>query len=873
MIPAENTPPTSIDDAVPRSWAARLWGLVRPRLGLVLTIGVFAVALGALQHLAVEFRFEQVYAQMSSIRPRALWLAILFTACSFIALTGYDWSALRYAKVPMPYRTAAFASFTAYAISNLIGFALFVGGSIRYRIYAAAGVPTFDVAKIVVFCSSTFFFGLCATGGLGLALAPEEMAPLLRLSTQAARGLGWATVGSVLALITLSAFQKGHVHVWRWRFDVPSPSMIVLQILISSADILFAGAAMWVLLPAMPDVAFVGFLGIYCAALLATLITNIPGGVGVMESIIILGLARHAPVGALLGGMLAFRAVYYLLPFLCACMLLGFNEVARRSSRPWVQLRAVGGITSRMVPTAMAVMVFVAGVVLLMSGATPAIENRLQVLADWLPLSMLEVTHIFGSLIGLGLLILARGLYRRLDSAWHVSVLMLAAGAVASLVKGLDYEEAAILIVMFGALAACRREFYRKARLADLRLTPGWLIAIGCAVGGTVWLTVFSFEHEEHTQLLWWQFAFESDAPRALRAAFVLVLVTTAFALSVLFRSAKIAPHAPTGDEIARARAILGRGARAEANTVFLRDKALLFSENDTAFIMYAVRGRSWIALGDPVGDPADFPELIWAYREMVDRAGGRPAFYQVTPNCLPHYLDVGLTPIKLGEEAHVDLASFTLEGNERKQLRYAVRRGERDGLTFELLPKHRIGEVWDQLVEVSNAWLTAKSAGEKRFSVGWFDRDYLSEFDIAIVRVNGRVTAFANIWRGARNASIDLMRYQPDSSPYTMEFLFVELLLWAKAQGYQSFNLGMAPLANLAGREMAPPMWQRLFALVPKVGESWYNFRGLRQFKNKFLPDWQPRYLVCPSGLAPVQVVSDAMALISGGYRFVVSK
>jgi phosphatidylglycerol lysyltransferase len=285
------------------------------------------------------------------------------------------------------------------------------------------------------------------------------------------------------------------------------------------------------------------------------------------------------------------------------------------------------------------------------------------------------------------------------------------------------------------------------------------------------------------------------------------------------------------------------------------------------------VRGRSWIALGDPVGDPADFPELIWAYREMVDRAGGRPAFYQVTPNCLPHYLDVGLTPIKLGEEAHVDLASFTLEGNERKQLRYAVRRGERDGLTFELLPKHRIGEVWDQLVEVSNAWLTAKSAGEKRFSVGWFDRDYLSEFDIAIVRVNGRVTAFANIWRGARNASIDLMRYQPDSSPYTMEFLFVELLLWAKAQGYQSFNLGMAPLANLAGREMAPPMWQRLFALVPKVGESWYNFRGLRQFKNKFLPDWQPRYLVCPSGLAPVQVVSDAMALISGGYRFVVSK
>jgi phosphatidylglycerol lysyltransferase len=288
---------------------------------------------------------------------------------------------------------------------------------------------------------------------------------------------------------------------------------------------------------------------------------------------------------------------------------------------------------------------------------------------------------------------------------------------------------------------------------------------------------------------------------------------------------------------------------------------------------MYAVRGRSWIALGDPVGDPADFPELIWNFRELVDRAGGRPAFYQVAPSCLPLYLDVGLTPIKLGEEAHVDLVQFQLEGIERRNLRYTVRRSERDGLAFEVVPRDQVAALLPDLAPVSEKWLAIKSAGEKRFSVGSFDAQYLSEFDIAVIRVEGRVTAFANIWRGRTNASIDLMRYDPDASPYTMEYLFIKLLLWSKEQGYGSFNLGMAPLSNLYGREMSPRMWQRLFALVPHVGETWYNFRGLRQFKNKFLPEWQPRYLVCQSGLAPVQIVSDAMTLISGGLRYVVTK
>lgn len=173
-----------------------------------------------------------------------------------------------------------------------------------------------------------------------------------------------------------------------------------------------------------------------------------------------------------------------------------------------------------------------------------------------------------------------------------------------------------------------------------------------------------------------------------------------------------------------------------------------------------------------------------------------------------------------------------------------------------------------DALKPISDAWLETRNTSEKRFSVGAFDPAYLSEFDIAVIRVNGRITAFANIWTaGERQAAVDVMRFDPGASSYTMEFLFARLMVWAKDAGFEWLGLGMAPLSGLAGRDLAP-IWQRLGAMVFQAGERFYNFRGLRLFKDKFKPEWEPRYLVCQGGLTPVGVFSDTAALIAGGLR-----
>jgi len=289
---------------------------------------------------------------------------------------------------------------------------------------------------------------------------------------------------------------------------------------------------------------------------------------------------------------------------------------------------------------------------------------------------------------------------------------------------------------------------------------------------------------------------------------------------------------------------------------------------------MYGVEGRSWVALGDPVGPPDVCKELAWQFRELSDRHGGWTVFYEVGPEQLPLYLDLGLDLRKLGEEARVALPAFSLEGGTRKGLRSTHRRAQRDGLVFEVVPPEDVEPLLPDLREISDAWLAQKHTREKGFSLGFFAPDYLVQLPLAVVRRDGVAVGFANLLPGAESEelSCDLMRYRPGVHPGLMEFLFVELFLWGSAEGYRWFNLGMAPLSGLEGRALAP-LWNRLGALLFRHGEDFYNFQGLRRFKEKFDPVWEPRYLASPGGVVLPRVLANVAALISGGMKGILTR
>lgn len=841
------------------------------RLPAVLGPLLFVVALFIIDRELRHIHLHEILARFAAIGPERLLGAGLVALLSYTLQTTYDVLGLGYLGHTIPYRRVALASFIGVSLSNNVGHSLFTGTSVRLRLYGESGLSPGLIATLNAFCTATIWLGFLSLAGTALVLEPAGLATGLRLPVNV-RVLGMAFLGVVLAYLTLVVLHR-KVTVRGVSVAPPRPKTAALQLLVASLDWGLAGTALYLLLPHELPLSLLRFLPVFLVAQVAGIASQVPGGLGVFESVMVLQLGAWLPSETVLGCLVAFRLVYYLLPLAVAAVLLGGFELRQRREA----VSRVGRVVSRFVPQLavplLAVATFVSGVVLLVSGALPAAHGRLAVLRDLLPLPAIELSHFLGSITGFALVVLAWAVYRRVEVAWGAVVLLLGAGIVFSLAKGFDYEEALILTVFLAALLPSRRYFYRRASLLAEPLGRGWLVAIALVVGATVWLGFFAYRHVEYAGDLWWQFAFHAEAPRFLRATMGVAAAALAFGLARLLRTARPCVAATAISPDHPVRAIVAGAGSTVANLVFLGDKTVLVSARNNAFLMYGVSGKSWVAMGDPVGPVEEHAALLWRFREESHRNGYRTVCYEVGKQNLHLYLDLGLSLAKLGEEACVPLASFSLEGREHKPLRYIVRRLENDGVSFEIVPREGVPPLLPQLAAISDAWLELKATREKRFSLGYFEPSYLSEFPLAVVRAGGEVVAFANVWTaGRQELSVDLMRHRPDAPAGVMDYLFTRLMLWGAAQGFATFNLGMVPLKGLENRALAP-LWHRLGAVVFRHGEHFYNFQGLRHFKEKFSPVWEPRYLASPGGLALPRIVADVAALISGSLRGAIAK
>lgn len=839
--------------------------------GVSLSLFVFALAM--LHHELAPVHLSDVRNALDQVPASGLLLAALSTLGSYLALTGYDVLALRHLDRPLPYPRVALNAFIATTVGHNLGMAWFSAGAVRLRLYTAAGLSTTEVAGLAALVGLTFGVGVTFVAGLALLLEPAAAGQLLHLSAGSGRFIGALLLVVVAAYLGFGLLRRDPLRMGSWQWHVPSEGIALGQLILATADLGCAAGALFWLLPADAAVSFPMFLGVYALAVVAGIVSHVPAGLGVFETVLVLALPG-VPRESLLAAILAYRAIYYLAPLAAAAMLsAGILVHARRVALSDV-LDGARQVLGWMAPMTVSSVVFIAGALLLFSGSTPTLPERLSLLQDFVPLPLLEVSHLTGSLAGLGLVIVARALYRRVDAAYHLAFWLLSLGAMASLVKGLDYEEALLSALVLGILWLGRDTFNRPASLFARSFSPGWMFSVALLLIATLWVGLFSFKHVDYSHELWWQFALHGDAPRFLRASLLLVVTGAGLALLHLLRPAPPEPGSPGEQDIADAARIVAGTSETDAALALLGDKRLLFDPAREAFIMYQVHGQSWVAMGDPVGPDTAREALAWRFREMADRHGGRAVFYQVDAENLPVYLDLGLTAMKLGEEGVVSLAGFSLEGSARKELRQAHHRAQREGLSFEVVPPTAVPALMDELRRVSDSWLAEKHTREKGFSLGYFQPAYLTQFPCALVRLNGRIVAFANVLAsaGRHELSIDLMRHLTEAPKGIMDYLFIELMLWGAREGYDQFNLGMAPLSGLESHPLAP-LWHRMGTLIFQHGEHFYNFEGLRAYKDKFAPTWRPKYLVAPGGLGLPTVLLDVAALISGGIKGVFSR
>lgn len=297
------------------------------KLGVAVSVTIIAVACYILYHMLQDIDFDDLVEALRKTEPRAIVLAGLFVAAGYFTLTFYDLFAIRsIGRTDLPYRVCALAGFTSYSIGHNVGASVFTGGAVRYRIYSAWGLNAIDVAKVCFLAGLTFWLGNAAVLGLGIAYHPEAASAIDQLPPWLNRVAAFAILLGLCSYVAWVWMQPRRVGRGNWTVTLPGGPLTLLQIGIGIVDLGFCALAMYVLVPAEPHVGFVVVAVIFVSATLLGFASHSPGGLGVFDAAMLVGLSQMDRE-ELLAGMLLFRVLYYIAPFIISVILLTLREI------------------------------------------------------------------------------------------------------------------------------------------------------------------------------------------------------------------------------------------------------------------------------------------------------------------------------------------------------------------------------------------------------------------------------------------------------------------------------------------------------------------------------------------------------------------
>lgn len=618
-----------VDDPTESSLTSRVRaGLQHRGVKAGLTLVIMTIAILVLHHLAADVQWHAVKADIAGISPVRLLAAVAFTATSFAALALYDVVAVE-SVVPgrVPRHIAAMAGASGYAISNLLGFSWLTGGALRFRIYSSLGLDWSLVADVVMTSWVSFWLGIVLLLGLLMTFDPVGIASQLGLSARVDTAVGLALLSAIVGSFLWLSRARRTIGYRSYRFDLPTGKLAFLQTAAAIFDVLSAALALYVLMPGDLTQNFALFFAVYVMAIGLGILSHAPGGIGVFEATVMAGLGAGGR-SDMLAALTLYRVIYYVLPFAITVLVMAAGFLAARRAQAGRIAKALYGIAEPLVPPLAGALVLVSGTILLVSGNLPAETGRLGVLRDVVPLPFVELSHLAASIAGVLLIVVARGLYLKQRRAWLAALLLMAVGFLASLSKGLDWEEALSLLFAFALLMTFRPAFYRSAGRETFRMSWRWVLGSASLIAVVTWIGFFAYSNVPYSNDLWWDFAWHGNAPRFLRASFAVTVIFAAISLNSLmtYRGRPLPPE-PIPDEV---RKLVAASTNTESNIALTGDKRFLVSDDGTAFLSYADSGGSLVAKGDPVGDHDAGEALIWKLRELADRLGKRCAFYAV---------------------------------------------------------------------------------------------------------------------------------------------------------------------------------------------------------------------------------------------------
>ena len=820
----------------------------------ILFITILILVLTELFHIGKTISFSVVKKIIEHLSPLQVFSLFIFGIIAVSPMMLYDYILTKELGKKISVGKLIENSWTINSLNNLIGFAGIVDVGLRYSYFSEKekeGKTMQSISKVMpYFMSGLSLLSLLSVFSIFLSHKNDTLKPYSFVLIIASL---------ILPILLILSTRKNMDY-----FGNLSGKKMFALILTSLLDWSFVSIFFFYVGKTLGyDISLINILPLYFISICIGMVSMIPGSLGSFDLMMIGGLL-HLSINhnEAASWLLLFRIFYYIVPFFIGLILflksMGGQINDKFSGIPKKLSKLIKQSVSHFMSNFF-------GFFLMATAILPDQIHSIPIIGKMDPIHGQLLFQFPSFLLGSLFFLLGRLLKRRSQFALGFAAIM----SFISLVYinlGEVSVFSSIYLILFIILVFLRREdldrrsfFYPvEDRLKDI----GY---IACSFIITFFLMYISSENTGHESLGYIIFHGRTGYGTSLKVHFFNIFLNRFFhlfiylAIIALFyivvESFARDRHFSFGEKFDKVRfeTFLKNfdNTNLNASLAFLNDKLLYYyieNEKDLVAFQFALEDGKAIVMGDPIGLKEFFPKAINEFIKEAESKNLIPLFYEIGQELTLLLHELGYEFMKFGETAKVNLTEFGLVGKSGRKFRAVINRGENSGYSFKIMSPPFSKEFMDELENISNDWLSGRE--EKGFSLGFFDRDYLSLAPVAcVLDKSGKVQAFANflVCNTKTESSIDLMRYDPQTERNgIMDYLFVQIFLYLKENDVVYFDLGMAPLSNV-GQNDHSFVEEKLAFLVYTFATRFYSFGGLRKYKEKFSPSWEARYLSYP--------------------------
>jgi len=822
--------------------------LIAP-LGII----IFVVAIMLLSNEMKSYSYQQILDTLKAIPSFKIIFALILALSYYLILGGYDVVAFKFINVPLKFKNVVFTCFISNALGNNTGYSMLFGGSIRYRLYSLYNVSMLNVTKVLFFSSATIWFGLLIIGGIVFTFFPVNFTDT-KFFFSSSLPLGILFLTLVTSYTLLSLFKSKPIKLFnKWTITFPNIKITLWQMLLATADWVIASCTLFVLLP-QGEISYITLLQIFLVAQMLGILSQVPGGMGVFETAIVMMLPEATQSSYVMGALLAYRAIFYFFPLGIALLLLASHEFFRAKKRFKVLARFYGGRMASLIPQALSVSIFIGGAIILFSGVTDVSSSIIHRLDNYISPVILDSLHFAISVIGIMLLFISRGLVLRIKRAYTIAVVLLSLLFPLALINGYGYEKIVFLLVLLSLVIPAKKYFYRNLSLIAVKMNMLWFSLISAVFIASTWLCFFVYRPDLHSWNKFINILFSaSDAGRSLRICIGMVITIGIIIIAEMWKRYR---YKQSNIDLDKVKKISDSSKYVYSNYTF--ENRNLFDMNTGSFMMYSQINNNAIVFGDPIGDNKSSKELIWDFKEMTDSKNINPTFVYLGYKNLKVYDDIGLDIASFGVDANVSLKNFSKDSKELEDINSYCDKLTKEGYSFEIVDKKEFLENKKYIGFVDYQW--EKELGNLKNKM--FDVSLNAANKYIIVKKDNFVSGYAYLLLSNTKYEVFVsnVRYTTDCDENILKYIVFNAVVWAKNNEYKWFNLGLTPSDEVIIDEDFNSK-AKIFVFAEHFK---YDMTALKEFKSKFNPVWKKKYVAFYTGKQMINFLKDFLYIYS---------